>query len=68
MTPMTTVVPSISPEPTPEEAAAIMVALDALTPRAVAVADAAPTNGGNWRFSGRWWNLPVPVGRHRPWY
>jgi hypothetical protein len=60
--------PSISPEPTPEEAAAIIVALDALMPRQVVVdADAVPP-GGNWRFSGRWWNLPIPVRRHRPWY
>jgi hypothetical protein len=20
-----------------------------------------------WRFSGRWWNKPVPVSRDRPW-
>jgi hypothetical protein len=30
-------------------------------------ADAAERRNGSWRFSGRWWSLPIPVRRDRPW-
>lgn len=56
------------PEPTHEEAAAIMAATEALWPRPVIMqADAPEPRNGNWRFSGRWWSLPIPVRRGRPW-
>lgn len=56
------------PEPTDEEAAAIMAATQALWPRPVIVeADTAGRRNGSWRFSGRWWSLPIPVRRDRPW-
>jgi hypothetical protein len=56
------------PEPTDEEAAAIVAATEALWPRPVVMIDE-PTNGRAhaWRFSGRWWSLPVPARRDRPW-
>ncbi len=55
----------ITPDPTDEEVAAIVAAIDLATPRAVASA-----SGGTmprWRWSGRWWTRPVPVRRTRPW-
>jgi hypothetical protein len=56
------------PEPTDAEAAAIMAATQALWPRPVVLVDDAPTRRGSaWRFSGRWWSLPIPVRRDRPW-
>lgn len=59
---------SITPAPTDEEVAAIMAAMEALWPRPVVAAE--PTTGrrGTWRFSGRWWALPLPVRRDRPWH
>lgn len=55
-------------EPTDEEAAAIMAATEALWPRPVVmVSEPAARRGGNWRFSGRWWSLPIPARRDRPW-
>jgi hypothetical protein len=59
----------ITPDPTPEEVAAIAAAVEALWPRpAVAAGDQGepPTR---WRFSGRWWlsgSSPVPTQRRRP--
>lgn len=56
------------PEPTDEEAVAIMAATEALWPRPVVLADEPATRRSNaWRFSGRWWSLPIPVRRDRPW-
>jgi hypothetical protein len=57
-----------SPTPTEEEAAAIVAALEALWPRpAVAVPE--PTRQPSaWRFSGRWWALPLPLRRERPYF
>jgi len=51
-------------EPSDEEVAAIVAAVEATWPRAVAPAAAPPPR---WRFSGRWWSKPVPLGRERPW-
>ena len=55
----------ITPDPTPEEAAAIVAAVEVAWPRA---------GGGEpsievprWRFSGRWWSQPIPLRRNRPW-
>lgn len=55
----------ITPEPTEEEVAAIMAAIEAATPRG----GGAPTRDGGprWRWSGRWWTRPVPQRRIRPW-
>jgi hypothetical protein len=58
---------SISPAPTAAEAAAIVVALDALWPYPVVVVPPAREQRGAWRFSGRWWSRPVPARRARPW-
>jgi len=56
------------PEPIDEEAAAIMAATEALWPRPLmSVDEPARRRGGNWRFSGRWWSLPIPTRRNRPW-
>jgi hypothetical protein len=52
------------PEPTDEELAAIVAAIEVTWPRPVAVAGAELPR---WRFSGRWWTKPVPLRRVRPW-
>jgi hypothetical protein len=48
----------------PEEAAAIVAALEVGLPRAGGppTVDEAP----RWRFSGRWWTKPIPTRRDRP--
>ena len=58
-------VASVTPEPTPEEAAAIVAAVEAAWPRPVVVS-APPAGPSRWRFSGRWWSRPVPARRARP--
>ena len=52
-------------DPTPEELAAIVAAVEVAWPRPVlnVPSDAPP----RWRFAGRWWSKPVPVRRERPW-
>jgi hypothetical protein len=57
--------PSISPVPSDEEAAAIVAALEVLSPRGGAAAG--PRRASVWRFSGRWWSQPIPLRRARPW-
>jgi hypothetical protein len=53
------------PEPTDEEVAAIVAAVEVVWPRPTArVGSAEPPR---WRFSGRWWSKPVPARRDRPW-
>jgi hypothetical protein len=60
-------VSSISPVPTDEEVVAIMAATEALWPKPVVVAPAPEgARSGAWRFSGRWWSLPLPMRRDRP--
>jgi hypothetical protein len=60
-------VASITPAPTDEEVAAIMAATEALWPRPVVLAAAvAERPRSAWRFSGRWWSLPLPLRRDRP--
>ena len=49
-----------------EEVAAIVAAVEALWPRPVLPAAAAPFEAARWRFSGRWWAKPVPIRRDRP--
>jgi hypothetical protein len=58
---------SVGGNPTPEEAAAIVAAIDALWPRAAASHDVEPRRSGVWKFSGRWWTQPIPLRRARPW-
>jgi hypothetical protein len=55
---------SISPNPSDEEVAAIVAAVELAWPRPqAAVIDDPPMR---WRFSGRWWSRPVPTRRARP--
>jgi hypothetical protein len=59
---------TITPAPTEAEAAAIVAALEAAWPKPVVAAhDTSVRGAGNWRFSGRWWSVPLPVRRDRPW-
>ena len=51
-------------EPTDEELAAIVAAIEVTWPRPVA---APAAELPRWRFSGRWWTKPVPLRRVRPW-
>jgi hypothetical protein len=51
-------------EPTDEEVAAIVAAIEVTWPRPVAARTAELPR---WRFSGRWWTKPVPLRRVRPW-
>jgi hypothetical protein len=51
-------------EPTEEELAAIVAAIEVTWPRPTAVPAAELPR---WRFSGRWWTKPVPLRRVRPW-
>jgi hypothetical protein len=57
----------ISPDPTEEEAAAIVAALELSWPRAVLV-EPEPVRSPTWRFSGRWWARPVAARRARPYF
>jgi hypothetical protein len=57
----------IRPVPTDEEAAAIVAAVDVLWPRPIVVAEPMPMRRSSWRFSGRWWTVPLPVRRDRTW-
>ena len=60
---------TITPAPTDEEAVAIAAATEALWPRAVmAVEEASTPRSSSWRFSGRWWSLPLPMRRDRPFH
>jgi len=61
----TTVAVTAGGEPTAEEVAAIVAAVEVAWPRPSAEVEAeAPPR---WRFSGRWWTKPVPLRRSRPW-
>jgi len=50
-------------EPTDEEVAAIVAAIEVTWPRPVVAPAAEPPR---WRFSNRWWAKPVPLRRVRP--
>ena len=54
------------PEPDPAVLAAITSAVQLAWPRP-ALAEAQQAVHEAWRFSGRWWNKPVPISRDRPW-
>jgi hypothetical protein len=52
-------------DPSDEELAAIVAAVEVAWPKAAA---GVPVDGlPRWRFSGRWWTKPVPLRRSRPW-
>lgn len=52
-------------EPSDEEVAAIVAAIEVAWPRAAAAGPSLPLP--RWRFSGRWWTKPIPLRRSRPW-
>jgi hypothetical protein len=54
------------PEPDPAVLAAIASAVQLAWPRPAAPDEQLSVHEA-WRFSGRWWNKPVPVSRARPW-
>ena len=55
----------IAPEPSEEEAVAIVAAIEAAWPKPTIAAE--PDQPPRWRFSGRWWTKPIPIRRDRPW-
>jgi hypothetical protein len=55
---------NVSPEPSDEEAAAIVAAIEVGIPRGGAAAP--PDQVPRWRWSGRWWSKPIPQRRIRP--
>ena len=55
----------VAGDPTLEEVAAIVAAVEVVWPRA-AHPQVVPTSP-RWRWSGRWWSKPVPARRDRPW-
>ncbi|MGH9117227.1 MAG: hypothetical protein ACRD0A_04930 [Acidimicrobiales bacterium] len=61
----------ITPEPTEDERAAIVAALEQTLPTVAPTPPASlrPREGepSRWRFAGRWWSKPVPLQRDRPW-
>jgi hypothetical protein len=50
----------------PAVLAAIAAAVQLAWPRPAPPDEQNPVHEA-WRFSGRWWNKPVPLGRDRPW-
>ena len=53
-------------EPSPEELAAIVAAVEMVWPRPVVAVGGADRRPPAWRFSGRWWTAPVAARRARP--
>jgi hypothetical protein len=53
-------------DPTPEEMAAILAAIEVVWPRPRPV-DIPKAEPPVWRFSGRWWSKPIAARRDRPW-
>ncbi len=59
--------PRPRPSPSPEVLAIVSAALDALMSCHVAATDeGTDAERQAWRFSGRWWNRPLPLRRDRP--
>ena len=56
----------ITPVATEEEVAAIAAAVEALWPKPVIVEAAAGARKPTWRFSNRWWIVPILTRRPRP--
>ena len=57
---------SRAPRPDPAVLAAIAAAVELAWPRPGTPDDQDPVHEA-WRFSGRWWNKPLPMRRDRPW-
>ena len=55
----------ITPDPSDEEVAAILAAVEVGLPRAGA--PESREEPPRWRWSGRWWSKPIPARRARPW-
>jgi len=53
-------------EPSPEELAAIVAAVEMAWPRPVVAVSNDSGRPPPWRFSGRWWVAPVAARRARP--
>jgi hypothetical protein len=53
-------------DPTPEEMAAIVAAIEMVWPQPVVVAPQPGPVSPRWRFAGRWWARAIPVRRDRP--
>jgi hypothetical protein len=54
-------------EPTDEEMAAILAAIEIAWPKPRAGGPTAVHNEPpRWRFAGRWWSKPIPARRDRP--
>ena len=62
---MSNPVGGITPEPTDEEAVAIVAAVNSLLSGGAGVGPLGEPVS-RWRFSGRWWSRPVPARRDRP--
>jgi hypothetical protein len=54
-------------DPTDEEMAAILAAIELVWPKPVVVTKPNTQEVSRWRFAGRWWSKPIPVRRDRPW-
>jgi hypothetical protein len=54
-------------DPSPEELAAIVAAVELTWPRPVVVLPVTRPRPNPWRFSGRWWARPQTARRERPW-
>jgi hypothetical protein len=54
----------ITPEPSEEEVAAILAAVEITRPRVAS--PGTPDEAPRWRWSGRWWTKPIPQRRNRP--
>jgi len=54
-------------EPTEEEMAAIIAAVEMAWPKPVVATQPVTEEVSRWRFAGRWWSKPIPVRRDRPW-
>ncbi len=57
----------ISTDPSPEELAAIVAAVEVIWPRLSPATVAVEPPSLRWRFSGRWWSRPTISRRDRPW-
>ena len=54
-------------DPSPEQLAAIVAAVEMAWPRPVLAQDDPAPGPNPWRFSGRWWSRPQTARRERPW-
>ena len=54
-------------DPSPQELAAIVAAVEVAWPRPVVGPAGMDFRPSPWRFSGRWWSRPTTIRRERPW-